>query len=157
MPTTIEEGAKTVSTPNIRPAPFANQRRSQRILLTVPLRVCGIRTNGTPFMEYTNTLIVNAHGALIQLREPVRHGQNLSVRNVKTGEEIDCTVVDVNPGTNGASEIGLEFAEPSPRFWRVSFPPADWSPRNPEAKRFAGSSSQAPPINVPAPKAVPKK
>jgi len=33
-------------------------------------------------------------------------------------------------------EIGLEFAKPFPHFWRVAFPPADWSPRSPEAKRF---------------------
>lgn len=133
-----------MSTPNIRPTQAANQRRSQRILLAVPLRVSGKRANGTAFVEHTKTLIVNAHGALLQLEEPVREGQALSVRNVITGEEASCKVVDLSPGANGVAEIGVEFAEPNPRFWRVSFPPTDWSARNPEAKRFASSPSAAP-------------
>jgi hypothetical protein len=135
-----------MSTPNIRPMQAANQRRSQRILLSVPLRVSGKRANGTPFVEHTQTLIVNAHGALLQLQEPVRDGQLLGIRNVTTGEEMPCTVVDLSPGANGVAEIGVEFAEPSPRFWRVSFPPADWSARCLEAKRFAPSRNVAPEI-----------
>lgn len=134
-----------MSTPNIRSSQIVNQRRSQRIVLSVPLRVSGIRADGTTFLEYTNTLIVNAQGALLQLQEPVGDEQTLSVRNVATGEEIPCEVVDLNPGANGVMEIGVEFAQPNPRFWRVSFPPADWSARSPEAKRFASSPSAAPP------------
>lgn len=153
MPKTIEEGDKTVNTPNIRPNPFVNQRRSQRILLSVPLCISGKRANGQPFTEYANTLIVNAHGALVPMKEPVREGQSLKVKNVTTGEEIDCTVMDVNPGANDVPEIGLEFGEANPRFWRVSFPPADWSPRTSEAKRFAaGTKPAGSPVNVPAPK-----
>src|SRR5437879_2981864 len=68
-----------MSTPNIRPTQTANQRRSQRILLSVPLRVSGKRANGTPFVEHTKTLIVSAHGALLQLKEPVQDGQALSI------------------------------------------------------------------------------
>jgi len=132
-----------MSTPNIRPTQAANQRRSQRILLSVPLRVSGKRTNGTPFVEHTKTLIVNAHGALLQLQEPVQEGQTLSVRNITTGEEMSCKVVDSNPGADGLAEIGVEFAQSSPRFWRVSFPPADWSTRSLEAKRFTSSPSSA--------------
>ena len=133
-----------MSTPNIRPTQAANQRRSQRILLAIPVRVSGKRANGTPFVEHTKTLIVNAHGALLQLEEPVREGQALSVRNVTTGEETPCKVVDLNPVANGVSEVGVEFAEPNPHFWRVSFPPTDWSARSPEAKRFVSSPSAAP-------------
>jgi hypothetical protein len=142
-----------MSTPNIRPSMFANQRRSQRLLLTVPVRVSGKRANGTAFAEYTNTLIVNAHGALIHLKEPVKEGQTVAVKNVTTGEELACTVVDVNPGANEVPEVGLEFATPSPRFWRVSFPPADWSTRSPEAKRFTGGPNEvAHPVKTPAAK-----
>jgi hypothetical protein len=134
-----------MSTPNNRPALTANQRRSQRILLSVPLRVSGKRANGTAFVEHTKTLIVSAHGALLQVEERVLQDQSLNLKNVVTGEEVVCKVVDLNPGGSGLAEIGVEFAEPNPRFWRVSFPPADWSARNPEAKRFASSPSAAPP------------
>ena len=133
-----------MSTPNIRPTQTANQRRSQRVLLSVPLRVSGKRLNGAPFVEHTQTLIVNAHGALFPLQEPVREGQGLNVKNVVTGEEVACKVVDLNPGGNGLAEIGVEFAQPNPRFWRVSFPPVDWSARNPESKRFESGPSSTP-------------
>jgi len=130
-----------MSTPNLRPNAFANQRRSQRVLLSVPLRVSGKRMNGSPFVEHTNTLIVNAHGALILLKEAVHIGQPLTLRNAATGEEEQCTVVDMNDGPNGIPEVGVEFADSNPRFWRVSFPPADWSARSPEAKRYSSSPS----------------
>lgn len=143
-----------MSTPNLHPNPFVKQRRSQRILLAVPLRVSGKQANGTPFVELTNTLIVSAHGALLHLREPVREGQALSLRNVTTGEEVPCVVIDVNSGTDGTPEIGVQFAEANPRFWRVSFPPLDWNPRGQEARRFASGRSipTGPPIKVPGPK-----
>jgi len=135
-----------MSTPNIRPALTANQRRSQRILLSVPLRISGKRVNGTAFVEHTKTLIVSAHGALLHLEEPVLQDQSLNLRNVVTGEEVVCKVVDLNPGASGLAEIGVEFAEANPRFWRVSFPPTDWSARNPEAKGVASRPSAAPPV-----------
>ena len=118
----------------------ANQRRSQRILLTIPIVISGIRSNSAPFSERTSTLIVNAHGALIQLRERVLVGQELRMRNSGTNEEIVCTVVDINPGNAARPEVGVEFSVPCPHFWRVSFPPADWTPRSPEAKRLVAHS-----------------
>lgn len=142
-----------MSTPNHRPTLTANQRRSQRILLSVPLRVSGKRPNGTAFVEHTKTLIVSAHGALLQLEESVLQDQSLNVRNVVTGEEVVCKVVDLNPGGSGLAEIGVEFAEANPRFWRVSFPPTDWSTHNPEAKGITSRLSPAPPpVKPPAAK-----
>ena len=107
--------------PNPKPNAYTNQRRSQRILLSVPVVISGRR--------------VNAHGALIVLHERVLRGQTLRMKNVATGEEINCTVMDITTGMSPAPEVGLEFVEPSPHFWRVSFPPPDWSPRSAEAKR----------------------
>jgi hypothetical protein len=40
--------------------------------------------------------------------------------------------------------VGIEFDEPAPRFWRVAFPPEDWSPHSPEAKRRTVSASVTP-------------
>jgi hypothetical protein len=30
--------------------------------------------------------------------------------------------------------VGVEFPQPNPEFWGVSFPPEDWSPSHPDAK-----------------------
>ena len=135
-----------MSTFNSRPRPSVQQRRSQRILLSVSILVSGERANGSPFAERTQTQVVNAHGALIQLRELVLAGQKLRMKNLATNEEIACTVMDINPGSSSISEIGVAFSEPCPRFWRVTFPPEDWSLRSPEAKQATWKPLPAAPV-----------
>jgi len=134
-----------VNKPHIQPHQYAQQRRSQRILLSVSLLVSGKQAGGAPFSERTHTLVVSAHGALIQLQERVVIGQKLRIKHLATNEEMNCTVVDVNPGNSSIPEVAVEFSEVCPRFWRVSFPPADWSSRSAEAKRM---SSGAVPANA---------
>jgi len=120
--------------PNARP--YAQQRRSQRILLAIPILVSGMRANHSPFSERTKTLIVNAHGALIELREPVLAAQQLRMKNLATNEEVTCTVADISRPSSDGWQIGVAFAKPCPGFWRVAFPPEDWTPHSPEAKRM---------------------
>ena len=133
-------------------APIVNQRRSQRVMLAVRIVVSGLPESGPAFVEDAFTVVVNAHGAMIHLREPVRKDQMLNLRNTVTGEELVCKVVDVSAGSNDRPEIGIEFTEPNPHFWRVTFPPADWNPRSPEAKRFSPTVA-APPRPAPLPTA----
>jgi hypothetical protein len=139
-----------LSTPNIHPSPFSNQRRSQRIFLSVRILVTGKRELGGAFSERTSTVIVNAHGAMIHLRESVRQGQLLDIRNLATEEDLACKVVEVNLGPNDTPEVAVEFAQPNARFWHVSFPPADWTPRSPEARRFSAAPAATPrPASIP--------
>lgn len=137
-----------MSTFHLRPNPHAQQRRSQRILLSVAVHISGIRPNGAPFSERTSTLVVNAHGALIRLREPVTMGQKLRIKNLSTNEETCCEVMDVNSDNTTSREVGVQFSEPCARFWRVSFPPADWTPRNPEARHYTSETTPANPTPV---------
>jgi len=46
----------------------ANRRRSQRVLMTIPVRVSGKTGAGSPFEEATHTRAISAHGALILVR-----------------------------------------------------------------------------------------
>jgi hypothetical protein len=130
-----------------RPSNFVNQRRSQRVLLAVPLEVSGKRANKTTFTEATATIIINSHGALLHLKEPVASGQILTLNNPATNEQLDCKVVEIFAGQEGIPEVAVEFSSPCARFWRVTFPPVDWSPRSPEAKKYVGvvrSSAKVP-------------
>jgi hypothetical protein len=61
-----------------------------------------------------------------------------------------CTVTDINVGNSGLEEIGVEFIAPNAGYWRVSFPPADWNSRCPEAKRYACAPPAAAPSAVPS-------
>jgi hypothetical protein len=133
-----------VSPPSMRPGNTPSQRRRQRIFLCVGIIVRGEKADGSAFSERTKTEVVSAHGALILLREPVSTGQNLTLRNILMSEEVVCTVVESDRGQAGVAEVRVQFVHPSPKFWRVTFPPSDWSSRSPEAKRFNTHNTSPP-------------
>jgi hypothetical protein len=80
------------------------------------------------------------------MANPVARGEEISLVNKKTVEELPCTVTFVGQKDGGKTEIGVEFTEPSPLFWRIAFPPEDWDPS--ERKR---AGAPRPPATPPAP------
>jgi PilZ domain-containing protein len=106
----------------------SEKRRSQRILLRIPILVRAQFEDGLPIKEDAVTLEVNAHGALITLAMKVRAGQKLVLRNWATAEEQECRVVHVREVPGGKNEVGVSFPFPIPRFWHIQFPPPDWMP-----------------------------
>ena len=113
------------------------KRRSQRVLMQVGIRVRGKDAQGKDFEEFTQTLAINAHGALVLLTARVISGAAVHMRHNKTEEEQECHVAYLGPVRAGKAEIGLEFTTPSPNFWRVAFPPEDWTPKSPEARSIS--------------------
>jgi len=124
--------ASNPSSPN-HPHP-GPRRRSQRVLMQVSVRVRGDDVQGKSFEEEATTLAINAHGALIQLQARLTSGGKVLLQHKQTQEEQECMVVFLGPVRSGKAEIGLEFSSPRPTFWRVAFPPEDWSPKHPEAR-----------------------
>ena len=102
------------------------ERRSQRIILDVPVVIQGVAASKKIFQEDTFTLIVNAHGALLMLERKVALGQRLVVMNPKTWDECQGKVAFVGPPYAGLARVGIEFTRPAPGFWPVNSPPADW-------------------------------
>ena len=117
------------------PSNAGARRRSQRVLMQVSVRVHGIDAQGKPFDEQADTLAINAHGALVLLQARLTSGSLLNLRNNTTKEEQECHVVFLGPVRGNKAEIGLEFSARRPQFWRVAFPPEDWSPKDPEARK----------------------
>ena len=115
------------------------RRRSQRVLMQVGVRVRGKDAQGKDFEETTESLAINAHGALVLLSARVTSGSVVQMRHNKTEEEQECHVAFLGPVRSGKAEIGLEFTSPRPTFWRVAFPPEDWTPRSPEARTLPGA------------------
>ena len=114
------------------------RRRSQRVLMQVPIRLRGKDAQGNDFEEFTETLAINAHGALVLLAARLTSGGVVHMRHNKTEEEQECHVAFLGPVRGGKAEIGLEFTAPRPTFWRVAFPPEDWTPRSAEARTVPG-------------------
>ncbi len=104
----------------------AKQRRSQRVLLTVPVLVQSEAEGGQSVLEEAQTLIVNAHGALIALAMNVEIQQPLLLKNQKSQDQEPCKVVYVGPAVNGKTQVGVEFTQPASHFWHIAFPPQDW-------------------------------
>jgi len=112
----------------------ANRRRSQRVLVTVPVRVSGQTGAGLPFEEETHTRAISAHGALILVSTQVYRGQRLTLSNVQTKAALECVVAHIDSHQSDHPHVGVEFILPNPMFWHVAFPPKDWTPRHPDAK-----------------------
>jgi hypothetical protein len=123
-----------MSQPLQNPSNPGVRRRSQRVLMQIGVQVSGNDAQGKYFREDTDTLAINAHGALVLLTARITSGSMLKLRHNSTKEEQECHVVFLGPVRGEKAEIGLEFAAPRPQFWRVTFPPEDWTPRSPEAR-----------------------
>jgi hypothetical protein len=72
----------------------ANRRRSQRVLMTGPVRVSGQMGVGLLFEEDANQAI-SAHGALILISTQVLRGQRLTMSNVQTKAALECVVAHI--------------------------------------------------------------
>jgi len=105
--------------------------------MQVPVRLRGINAEGASFNEEAETLAISAHGALVLLETRLTSGSTVQLQHRKTNEEQECHVVFLGPVRGNRAEIGLEFSAPRPQFWRVAFPPEDWSPKNPESRTVA--------------------
>ncbi len=106
---------------------WLRKRRSQRIELTVPVVVHTPSKEGPQFYERAQTLVVNAHGALMALAEKVAPKQTLLMQNIDSGEQKECRVVYVKKELTGPTKVAVEFTRPAPSFWRIAYPPADWT------------------------------
>ena len=115
--------------------PATNKRRSQRLFLQVRVVLEWKRPNKSTSTEETHTIVVSAHGALVEMGVSLDQGQIVTLQNVRTTEKSECGVKLVTPSGAGKFNTALEFTTPNPGFWRISFPPEDWSLRYPDAKR----------------------
>jgi hypothetical protein len=104
------------------------RNRTTRLHFAIPVFIYGNKESGAPFNEITQTVAVNASGCLVELATPVVKEQPLLLANMKTNEEMPCSVVTPGSIVNGKAQVGLRFAQPSPRFWGLAFPPEDWDP-----------------------------
>jgi len=113
------------------------QRRSQRVLVAVPISVVLARPNQKPISENANTLVVSGHCALVLLALKLFAGDPVPLINPQTDEQQPARVAYLGPQQSDKQEIGVEFVKPSPLFWRMAFPPPDWTPGHEDAKAFA--------------------
>lgn len=102
----------------------ANRRRSERLLLTIPIQVEGSDPKGQKFNESTRTLVINRHGARIQLRHPVGPGATVRISNLAGNRKADFRVVGpTRPVSEEGGEWGVECLDEKGNIWGIDFPP----------------------------------
>jgi hypothetical protein len=107
-----------------------NRRRSERVMLQMKVKVTAEDIERKPRQEDALTLVVNAHGGLLQMKMHVHVGQSILVENPLNRIEQDCRVVRVEDTSPEFFSVAFEFDKPNPRFWPVVFPPADWGAKS---------------------------
>ena len=97
--------------------------------MRVRVSVSGKNTDGRKFRENTQTIVINAHGGLLYVNQPVENGSMLVLNSPVTQEEQEVRVVYVGEVCEKGQRVGVEFLTPSPHFWGVEFTPAAQPPR----------------------------
>ncbi len=114
--------------------PEANRRRSERILLTIPIRVDGKDSEGKVFSERTRTLVINRHGARIQLKHSISSGTALKITNVMADLDAPFRAVGPTQTVKGESgEWGVECTDGNKNIWGIDFPPMQEDPSSSSA------------------------
>ena len=72
------------------------------------------------------TLVVNAHGGLLEVTTKLAKGQHISLINTASGAKVPCRILAARKSQDGAFAIAFEFESPSPDFWPIPFLPPDW-------------------------------
>jgi hypothetical protein len=109
------------------PEATREQRRSERIRLSVPVLMVTETLEHKSVQEVTQTVTVNAHGGLFKLKMEVLAGQPMTLVNLQTNHEQRCRVVRVEQLPAAEFGVAFEFASPAPEFWSVTVPPANWN------------------------------
>ena len=99
-------------------------------MLQIPVVVQAKTRDGKDVRENTQTVVVNAHGGLLKLKMEVKTGQPILLINERAKVQQGCHVVRVETSEAGNSAVAFEFDEPTPQFWPIVFPPADWGARS---------------------------
>ena len=102
------------------------RRRSERVVLRIPLTLSMTAPDGKRVRIEALTQVVNAHGGLLDVGIEVSAGQKLLLGNPKTERIEVCRAVRVEKSDEIRFLVAFEFDIPAPHFWPVTFPPEDW-------------------------------
>jgi hypothetical protein len=97
-------------------------RRSSRYPVVVPLEVNWREANGAQFKEGAQATEVNAHGALLQMRNYPTMGIEAELTNLLTTHKVRARMAAVRRSRGGAIQgIAIELVTPDESFWGLNF------------------------------------
>ncbi len=116
------------------------RRRSNRLMLTVPLRVRGADENGDPFDCDAQTIDISRHGARIRIARSLASGQHVRLTNLVNRREAAFRVAGptapmtekggdfgvmgpISARAESQKEWGMEALDENSDLWGIRFPP----------------------------------
>ena len=103
-----------------------NRRRSDRIMLAIPLRIVGTDAQGAEFKEDARTVTINRHGARIRVSRPLSASGTIRLANTLSRRESDFRLVGpVTPLSEAGGDWGVECLDPKENIWGIQFPPLE--------------------------------
>src|SRR5208337_4061438 len=94
------------------------KRRSDRLMLTISLRVHGVDSTGAEFKADGRTVVLNRHGARIQIDQAPLIGSTVRLVNKTNHREAEFRVVGpTGPRTGQSGEWGVEYLNPNEDIW----------------------------------------
>ena len=109
-------------------AVYERERRSSRMFMRVRVKLAGKNQQGRRFKHACETIVINAHGALLYSGQDLEVGSLLVLTNASTQEEQECRVVYLGDDAEKGQRVGVEFVSPAPHFWGVELKQPDWVP-----------------------------
>ena len=101
-----------------------NMRRSDRLMLTVPLTILGTDEHGFRYEDPARTSVLNRHGARIQIGRRLTRGTTIRVVNRLNRRVADFRIVGpVAPFSDAGGEFGVEYVDRDANIWGIQFPP----------------------------------
>jgi PilZ domain len=102
-----------------------HRRRSDRIMLALPLQVTGADLNGAHFSVNAETALISRYGGTIAIARKLAPDQELTIRNTLRNREGVVRVVG-QVRTQGEKIIyGVTFVYANSNLWGINFPPLD--------------------------------
>ena len=103
------------------------RRRSERVTLRTLTSLSAVLPGGKRICIDAHTVTVNAHGGLLEVGTDMAKGQLIRLHRPFADRIVTGRVLRIEGSDDGRFRIAFEFESPSPAFWPVSKPPADWS------------------------------
>ena len=104
--------------------PEKDRRRSQRVLIVIPVSVSWTTKEGVRVKEEAHTEVVSRHGALLRFKGSLPVGAQVELSRLRTGAASHAKVVWAGkPDADGIGRVAVELTETSDEFWGVYLPP----------------------------------
>jgi hypothetical protein len=101
------------------------RRRGQRVFLRVRASI-HVALQGKQTTFDAMTVSVSHNGALLVLKQSLPTATRLVLEHAGTKDRVACKVIRSAQSMPEGFHTPIEFETPSPNFWHIAFPPADW-------------------------------